>query len=91
MMDLAGFENVVGDDRYPELTIDSIKSINPEIILLSSEPFPFKDQDKTEIESQLENTRVIKVDGEMFSWYGSRLLLSPAYMIALREVLEKVV
>ena len=78
-----GFENVISEDRYPEITVDQLKTLNPECVFLSSEPYPFKDEHVKEIKSICPDARVSIVDGEMFSWYGSRLLLSPAYLRSL--------
>ena len=76
-----GLNNVLenSDLRYPELLLEDIKQLNPEIILLSSEPFPFKEIHILEIKKHLPNTTIQLVDGELFSWYGSRLLKSAAY------------
>lgn len=80
MMHCCGFENVLGKAvRYPVVTEDEIRDIRPEIILLSSEPFPFKEKHITEIKIDFPSSDVALVDGEMFSWYGSRLLHSAAY------------
>lgn len=78
-----GFENVMSADRYPEISRDQLKILNPECIFLSSEPYPFKNEHVIEIQSICPDARVLIVDGEMFSWYGSRLLLSPAYLRSL--------
>lgn len=88
MMNIAGFVNVLKDQkRYPQLTVDEIKSLNPDVILLSSEPFPFKQKHAAEL-MQLTGIEHIKlVDGEIFSWYGSRMLKAPAYFAKLRESL----
>lgn len=67
------------DLRYPELSIEDLIDLNPEVILLSSEPFPFKEHHISEIKTHLPNTTILLVDGELFSWYGSRLLKSAAY------------
>jgi ABC-type Fe3+-hydroxamate transport system substrate-binding protein len=86
MMLRSGFNNVAGNDRYPEFTLEEIISLKPEVVLLSSEPFPFKDKDVQDLQSQLNGIKAIKVDGEMFSWYGSRLLQSAPYFAALRDI-----
>ncbi len=65
--------------RYPELSLIEIKQLNPDVILLSSEPFPFKTIHISELKKHLPNTTIQLVDGELFSWYGSRLLKSAAY------------
>jgi ABC-type Fe3+-hydroxamate transport system substrate-binding protein len=85
MLNRAGFENAISGDRYPEISIDQLKKLRPECIFLSSEPYPFKDEHVKEIQRICPDARVSIVDGEMFSWYGSRLLLSPAYLRSLEQ------
>lgn len=65
--------------RYPELTSDDLRRLNPEVVLLSSEPYPFQEKHIQEITAILPQSKALLVDGEMFSWYGSRLLHSPGY------------
>jgi len=72
LLKLNKFENVFKESRYPETTFEEIKAKNPELLLLSSEPFPFKEMHK-EYFSEL-NMEIKLVDGEYFSWYGSRLV-----------------
>ena len=80
MMEAAGFKNIFQDQsRYPEITISHLKTMNCELVLLSSEPYPFKQKHIDEIQNELPGVKIILVDGEMFSWYGSRLLLAPGY------------
>ncbi|MCJ0742920.1 ABC transporter substrate-binding protein [Pedobacter montanisoli] len=74
-----GLINAVKEQRYPELSIDEIKTLAPQMIFLSSEPYPFKQQHIDELAVELPHTKVILVDGEMFSWYGSRLVKSVQY------------
>lgn len=70
-----GLMNVFGDrQRYPKITLREMRSRYPELILLSSEPFPFKKTHENEIRDALPGTRVLLVEGEWFSWYGSRML-----------------
>lgn len=68
------------DLRYPELTMDEIKNLNPDLIFLSSEPFPFKEIHINELKQFVPNATIKLVDGELFSWYGSRLLKSVEYL-----------
>lgn len=76
-----GLQNVFdeGDARYPEITPQELAESDPDIILLSSEPYPFKEEHIQELNMICPGTPVRIVDGELFSWYGSRLLRSPAY------------
>ncbi|HRD54476.1 MAG TPA: helical backbone metal receptor [Flavobacteriales bacterium] len=80
-----GLTNVFdeGDARYPEITAQELAEADPDIILLASEPYPFAEKHILEINMICPGTPVRLVDGEMFSWYGSRLLRAPAYFQGL--------
>jgi len=86
MMQYAGFENVFDDlERYPTINESQLLKAQPKVLLLSSEPFPFKDKHITKYQSILPNTKIVLVDGTMFSWYGSRLAKAPGYFLSLRK------
>lgn len=90
MMDRCGFKNIFGyQQRYPEVTIDELQSNNCELLLLSSEPYPFTQKHIAALQEYLPTTQIILVDGEMFSWYGSRLQLAPAYFQKLIQQIEQ--
>lgn len=79
-----GWQNILQDkSRYPEITLEELKAYNPELVLLSSEPFPFKELHIEEVKQVLPNTEVMLVDGEMFSWYGSRMVHAVNYLDGL--------
>lgn len=64
-------------DRYQIIDIEELKKKKKlDIIILSSEPFPFKKSDMIELKKLFPNTKIEIVDGTIFSWYGSRLILS---------------
>ncbi len=69
--------------RYPEVTIDQLKDSKCRWLLLSSEPYPFKQQHIEELQQHLPDTKIFLVDGELFSWYGSRLQYAPPYFLSL--------
>lgn len=80
MMQKIGLKNVLeylGDRglRYPRLDASEMEALRPDFILLSSEPYPFKASDVMETEA-LAHRKALLVDGEAFSWYGSRMLKS---------------
>lgn len=86
MLQACGLQNIFsGMRRYPEISLSSLreafKQVPPDkqLVLLSSEPYPFKEKHIAEIRAVLPDARVLLVDGEMFSWYGSRLLEAPGY------------
>jgi ABC-type Fe3+-hydroxamate transport system substrate-binding protein len=81
MLKASGLENAIKEERYPEL--DSCDYETPDLILLSSEPFPFKEKHVDEFRQMFPEADVKIVDGEMFSWYGSRLLKAPDYLLNL--------
>ncbi|ARV09064.1 cobalamin-binding protein [Winogradskyella sp. PC-19] len=84
MLGEAGFENVFkAQTRYPEVKLDNLRLKEVEIIILSSEPFPFKDVHIKEMNILFPNKKIIVVDGEMFSWYGSRLKYAYNYFRTL--------
>lgn len=84
MLGYAGFNNLLAHhDRYPVLTIEELAKLAPEVILLSTEPFPFKKEHQDRIQALCPSSEVRIVDGEMFSWYGSRLLESVGYFETL--------
>jgi ABC-type Fe3+-hydroxamate transport system substrate-binding protein len=83
MLRYCGFDNAFGDrDRYPQIDasdLNALTSIPDLTVLLSSEPYPFRQRHIDEVHKTLPHAKVLLVDGELFSWYGSRLLHSPAY------------
>lgn len=89
IMQFAGFDNVIQKERYPEVNFEEIQSLNPEVVLLSSEPYPFKEKHIEELKTLLPTAKIILVDGEMFSWYGSRIRQTPAYIKLLREEISQ--
>ncbi len=80
MLVKCGFENIFANKkRYPEINMAELHTANCQLLLLSSEPYPFKQKHIDELSKQLPNTKIVLVDGEFFSWYGSRLLNAPEY------------
>lgn len=89
MMQHAGFDNVFKNhQRYPVIDINAIKNSGCEILLLSSEPYPFSQKHIEELQPLLPAVKIILVDGEIFSWYGSRLLHAPGYFENLHKALN---
>ncbi len=89
MLETAGFKNIFGDKRrYPEITIEELRAANCQLLLLSSEPFPFKQKHIDQLQPLLPETKIMLADGEMFSWYGSRLQHAPAYFKELQRWIE---
>ena len=88
MLECAGFQNVFGNrSRYPEVTLQELQALSPEVLLLSSEPYPFREKHMSLLQPHMPKTKIILVDGELFSWYGSRLLYAPEYFKTLHRQL----
>jgi len=88
MLLLNKFENVYNNlERYPEIELNKLSQSNPNTIFLSSEPFPFNNKHVQEILNISANAKILLVDGEMFSWYGSRLIKSFNYFKTLHQCL----
>jgi ABC-type Fe3+-hydroxamate transport system substrate-binding protein len=83
MLQKCGLKNAFDIERYPEVDAAMLADANPDVILLSSEPYPFKEKHIAEFQAIIPSATIKLVDGELFSWYGSRLLYAPEYFKAL--------
>lgn len=83
-----GLQNIITQNRYPEITSEELKTLNCQLVFLSSEPYPFKEKHLEEIRVLLPEAKVMLVDGEMFSWYGSRLVKAVNYLFHLQDELK---
>jgi ABC-type Fe3+-hydroxamate transport system substrate-binding protein len=89
MLEHCGFINVFADAvRYPSVTVEEIKKRNPALMLLSTEPYPFKQKHIAELSKELPRTKILLADGEIFSWYGSRMLEVLPYMKGLLKMVN---
>jgi ABC-type Fe3+-hydroxamate transport system substrate-binding protein len=89
MLEKAGLLNIYQSaSRYPEISIEELRSMNCELLLLSSEPYPFTENHIAGLQEQLPDTKILLADGEMFSWYGSRLQQAPAYFQKLWQKIK---
>jgi ABC-type Fe3+-hydroxamate transport system substrate-binding protein len=86
MLDSCGLTNIFKSaSRYPVISIEELKQKHCELLILSSEPYPFQQKHAEELKRYLPDTKIILADGEMFSWYGNRLLYAPGYFSDLRK------
>lgn len=76
LLSLPGGRNVFGDagERYPVITAGQLREARPDVVLLSTEPFPFREHhgDELALLTGLSRDRIRVVDGELLSWHGSR-------------------
>lgn len=85
LLSVAKFENYFQAlERYPEIDLDKDLEQDVEVIMLSTEPFPFKEEHIEAMRAKFPQAKVLLVDGELFSWYGSRLAKSFQYFKVLR-------
>jgi len=82
-----GLVNAAKETRYPVIETEALKSLELDWVFLSSEPFPFKDQHRHELQCLLPESRIVLVDGEAFSWYGTRMISAGASFQAISELL----
>ena len=84
-----GLVNFCEIERYPALeqvlNNKDNQSILPDYIFLSSEPFPFEAKHLEEVQVLFPNSKIVLIDGEICSWYGSRMLKAPSYF---KDVLQ---
>lgn len=77
-----GFENIFKHTtRYPEIKTEDLKEAD--VIMLSSEPFPFKEKHIAELKEVYPDKKIIIVDGEAFSWYGTHIAKCEHYFNGL--------
>jgi ABC-type Fe3+-hydroxamate transport system substrate-binding protein len=78
----AGGRNVIGDRmRYPQLALEDVLALHPDVVFLPDEPYLFTQADAEGIGG----TRVIgPFPGHLFTWHGSRTIEGLRY---LREAL----
>lgn len=87
LLQKCGLTNAFNETRYPQVTADMLTAAQPDVIMLSSEPYPFTKKHINEFKTLLPRTQILLVNGEVFSWYGSRLLCAPAYFKQLIEII----
>jgi len=83
-----GLTNVIKESRYPEILLKELADLKPELIFLSSEPYPFKEKHIEELKAAIPTAKIMLIDGEMFSWYGSRLVKAVQYLFQLQKELK---
>ncbi|WP_413513290.1 ABC transporter substrate-binding protein [Myroides odoratus] len=82
LLTLNKFENVYASraEKYPEVEVRKIRiQGDPELVFLSSVPYPFEEEDAFEIGRFTHHGKTIFVDGEMFSWFGTHVCKAFAY------------
>lgn len=82
LLRINNYDNIIKDEdsRYPAINLEDFPEV--ETVLLSTEPYPFKEKHVVELEKSL-GKEVILVDGEFFSWYGSRIIKAFDYFKSL--------
>ncbi|PRB01852.1 cobalamin-binding protein [Chryseobacterium sp. MYb7] len=81
-----GFENIFKNKtRYPQITTEDLA--DADVIMLSSEPFPFKEKHIEELQAFYPDKKIMIVDGEAFSWYGTHIAKCEHYF---KELLTEI-
>ncbi|MCX6118501.1 MAG: helical backbone metal receptor [Proteobacteria bacterium] len=86
ILEAAGFKNIIDDSssRYPKLSIQDIQNLKPEVVFLSSEPYPFRQRDKMDMIIHIpESTSMEFIDGKLMSWFGARSANALSYVRTL--------
>lgn len=86
LLEQIGCKNIFNHlERYPIIAAKDLQLASPDLILLSSEPYPFKIKHIAELQAICPTSKIILVDGELFSWYGSKMMAAPEYFRELAE------
>ena len=92
MLKQCGLTNVFESlSRYPAVTEQQIKEARPDVILLCTEPYIFEEEHAREFKERFSFAEILIVDGEIFSWYGSRLQYAGNYFKYLRERISNLI
>jgi ABC-type Fe3+-hydroxamate transport system substrate-binding protein len=86
LLDLLGVGNVFAGavERYPEVTLDEVAALAPNLVVLPSEPYPFAERHVVEVERTVPGVPTVLVDGRDLFWWGFR---TPAAADRLRDAL----
>jgi hypothetical protein len=76
------------EGRYPQVSRAQIAALAPRAVLLSTEPYPFAEAHVAEWSRAISDSIVLLVDGEMFAWYGGRMIEAGPYLAALARRLD---
>jgi ABC-type Fe3+-hydroxamate transport system substrate-binding protein len=80
------------DIRYPRVTVEEVRQLDPQCILLPQEPFAFNEADRDQIRNALEDTAAVRadrvhiVDGRLLTWHGTHLARSLAELPGLLQL-----
>lgn len=87
ILEKLGFINVFSnlDKRYPIVTFEELKRVEVDEIFLSSIPFHFNELHAQEFKINFPDIKVTFVDGEVFSYFGSRIAKSEEYLMSLLD------
>ena len=90
MLAMVKWETVpeTSEDRYPTISLDDPALSETPVVLLSSEPYRFRELHLDEVRKRLPGRSVALIDGEMTSWYGSRAIKALGYLARFRAGLE---
>jgi len=92
MLGLVKWETVpaYGGERYPKVSLEDDALGEARVVLLSSEPYPFRENHLAEVRACLSRARrVALIDGEMTAWYGSRAIAALGYLRNFRMELSR--
>jgi len=81
-----GLKNSIKENRYPVVNLENHKKVD--FVFLSSEPYPFTTNDMIDLQFYFKNSKIVLVDGALFSWYGSRLSKSKGFFEKLITQLD---
>lgn len=85
MLQRCGWHNVLGEKmRYPSFSEIEMQDLQPDVVFLSSEPYPFEAKHIAYFQDLLPEAKIVLVEGSYFTWYGSRMMHAPAYFQSIQ-------
>jgi ABC-type Fe3+-hydroxamate transport system substrate-binding protein len=77
LVEAAGGSNVLRDrERYPQLALEDVLAMKPDVVFLPDEPYLFTDEDAASIKGKV----VGPFPGHLFTWHGTRTTLGLRFL-----------
>ncbi|MFW7380167.1 MAG: helical backbone metal receptor [Oligoflexus sp.] len=89
LLELVGWKNAYhGQERYPSLSVTEMLSLDADLILLSTEPFPFRERHWQKLQDEWRSyshqvPNAYKIDGRLCSWHGLKTIEAVECMLQL--------
>jgi ABC-type Fe3+-hydroxamate transport system substrate-binding protein len=74
LLELLGIDLVTADlaDPYPTVELEGIAALQPDLVLVPSEPYAFTADHLHELATAIPGATIVRIDGQDLFWWGAR-------------------